>query len=149
MLTEEMKTILGNFSAGSVATVNDDGTPSVSTKATFVIVDDHTIAFGNLRSPGTVANIRQRPAIEVNFTDILKRKAVRVTGKARLVPTSEATPSIRDAFERAWADYIDSMDGFVCIDITATELILSPAYDIGANEKELHKANLDKLNAIE
>jgi hypothetical protein len=41
------------------------------------------------------------------------------------------------------------MDGFVCINVTATELIFSPAYDIGATEAELRATNLSKLNAIE
>ena len=149
MLTNEMKTLISNYSGGAVATINDNGTPSVSTKATFTIVDDKTIAFGNLRSPGTVANLKQRRAVEVCFLDVLKRQAVRVTGQGRLVPVAEADPGLRAAFERDWADYIDSMDGFVRIDVSAVELILSPAYDHGAKEAELHAVNLAKLNALE
>lgn len=148
MLDDEMKQVIRDYSGGAVATINDNGTPSVSTKATFVVVDDRTIAFGNLRSPGTVANLAQRPAVEVCFLDVLKRKAVRVTGQGRLVATAEADAALRAAFERDWGDYIERMDGFVRIDVSATELILSPAYDTGANEAELHAANLEKLNAV-
>ena len=149
MLTDEMKTLIRDYSGGAVATINDNGTPSVSTKATFAVVDDTTIAFGNLRSPGTVANLKQRPAVEVCFLDVLKRKAVRVTGEGRLVPVAEADAGLRGAFERDWGDYIESMDGFVRIDISAVELILSPAYDRGAKEAELHAANLEKLNGLD
>lgn len=149
MLTDEMKTLIRDYSGGAVATINDNGTPSVSTKATFTIVDDTTIAFGNLRSPGTVANLEQRPAVEICFLDVLKRKAVRVTGQGRLVPVADADPALRAAFDRDWGDYIDAMDGFVRIDISATELILSPAYDRGAKEAELHEANLAKLNGLD
>lgn len=149
MLTDEMKTIIRNFTGSSVATVNDDGTPSVSTKATFTIVDDTTIAFGNLRSPGTVSNLAKRPAVEINFLDVLKRKAVRVTGTGQLVPVADADTDMRAAFERDWGDYIDAMDGFVRINISATEMIYSPAYDRGAKEKELHTINLALLNAME
>ena len=60
-----MMKIITDYSAGAVATVNDDGTPAVSPKATFVIVDNSCIAFGDIRSPGTVANIKQRPNVEV------------------------------------------------------------------------------------
>ncbi|MGI9479631.1 MAG: pyridoxamine 5'-phosphate oxidase family protein [Hyphomicrobiaceae bacterium] len=148
MLTDEMKTLIRDYSGGAVATINDNGTPSVSTKATFTIVDDKTIAFGNLRSPGTVANLGQRPAVEVCFLDVLKRKAVRVTGQGKLVPVAEADSALRAAFERDWADFIGSMDGFVRIDISAVELILSPAYDHGAKEAELHATNLEKLNGL-
>jgi len=149
MLTDEMKTLIRNFTGGSVATVNDDGTPSVSTKATFTIVNDSTIAFGNLRSPGTISNLAKRPAVEVNFLDVLKRKAVRVTGTGKLVPVAQADAAMRAAFERDWGDYIDGMNGFVRIDVSATEMIYSPAYDRGAKERELHNNNLALLNAIE
>lgn len=149
MLTAEMRQVIKDYSGGAVATINDDGTPSVSTKATFTVVDDITIAFGNLRSPGTVANIEKRPAVEICFLDVLKRKAVRVTGTGRLVPVVEASAALKAAFVRDWADYIESMAGFVQIDVSAAELILSPAYDRGAKELELHAVNLIKLNAIE
>lgn len=149
MLTSEMKRIIRDFSGGAVATINDDGTPSVSTKATFVVVDDRTIAFGNLRSPGTVANLKQRPAVEVCFLDVLKRKAVRATGTGRLVSVAAADPILIQSFERDWAAYIARMNGFVRIDLSAAEIILSPAYDRGAVEAELHAANLTKLNALD
>ena len=40
MLTADMQDLITNHSAGMVATVSDDGTPSVSPKATFVILGD-------------------------------------------------------------------------------------------------------------
>ena len=148
MLTDEMKTLIRVFSAGSVATVNADGTPSVSPKATFVILDDETLAFGNLRSPGTLANLRANPAVEVCFTDVLARKAVRVTGTASIVAKSEAPHHLWDAFNEAWGDYVSRMSAFVVIKVSAAERILSPAYDFGFTEAELRAANLDRLKAL-
>ncbi len=77
-ITEAMQQLIENYSVGAVATVNADGTPAVSPKATFVIVDKQCIAFGHIRSPGTVANIAVRPDVEVNFIDVLTRRAVRI-----------------------------------------------------------------------
>lgn len=148
MLTEDMKTLVRAFSAGSVATVNADGTPSVSPKATFVVVDDETLAFGNLRSPGTLANLRANPAVEVCFTDILARKAIRVTGVAAIVDKSEAPQPLRDAFNDAWGDYVPRMSAFVVIKVSAAEWILSPAYDVGFTEAELKAANLERLKTL-
>ena len=88
-----MKQIIRNYNAGSVATVNDDGSPAVSPKATFVIVDDSCIAYGNIRSPGTSHNLIKRSAVEVNFIDILARLAVRVKGSAEVVAKVSATRS--------------------------------------------------------
>jgi general stress protein 26 len=148
-LTKLMKKIITDYNAGAVATVNDDGTPAVSPKATFVIVDDNRIAFGDIRSPGTVANIKQRSDVEVNFIDVLTRQAVRVAGRASIVEKdSEAGQKLMPLFQQSWAPYLDAMQAFVSISITRAELILSPAYDAGHDKAELTRVNLEKLNQL-
>lgn len=148
-LSAAMQRIIRNYNAGSVATVNADGTPSVSPKATFVIVDDRCIAYGNIRSPGTSANLRARPAVEVNFIDVLARLAVRVRGRATLVPCDslDAAPLLPH-FEALWAPYIELMSEFVRIDVEQAQLITSPAYDLGMSRDELMQTNLGKLSAL-
>lgn len=148
MLTDEIKTLIRDFTAGSVATVNPDGTPSVSPKATFVILGDSTLAFGNIRSPGTIANLGANPAIEVCFTDVLTRKAARITGTATIVGTNDAPPELKAAFEANWKDYTSYMSDFVVINVTAAEIILSPAYDRGHTERDLKEEYLGRLNAV-
>ncbi|MEL6961275.1 MAG: pyridoxamine 5'-phosphate oxidase family protein [Pseudomonadota bacterium] len=148
MLTADMKTLINNHRAGMVATVNDEGAPSVSPKATFVILDDAAIAFGNIRSPGTLANIRKRPAIEVCFIDVVLRKAVRVTGSASIIRKADADDHMQATFDQQWADYLQYMSAFVKIDIKACEMILSPAYDLGMTEDDLRRTNLEKLNGL-
>ncbi|WP_029065805.1 pyridoxamine 5'-phosphate oxidase family protein [Labrenzia sp. DG1229] len=148
MLTDEMQALVQNFSAAAVATVNEDGTPSVSPKATFVILDRQTLVFGNIRSPGTIRNLAHNPAIELCFTDILARRAVRIKGTATVMPRGEADPDIANAFEEYWAPYLENVRSFVKVSVSAAEMIVSPAYDIGLTEAELRATNLAKLNAI-
>ncbi len=148
-LTKPMRKIITDYNAGAVATVNDDGTPAVSPKATFVIVDDNCIAFGDIRSPNTVANIKRRTDIEVNFIDVLARRAVRVAGRASIVEKdSEQGQKLMPLFQKSWAPYLDVIKVFVSISITKAELILSPAYDVGHDKAELTRMNLEKLNQI-
>ena len=148
-LSEPMKQIICNYNAGSVATVNDDGSPAVSPKATFVIVDDESIAYGDIRSPATSANLLERPAVEVNFIDILARVAVRVKGSAQVVAKeSELGQVLMPHFEELWSTYIELMSDFVLISIDAAELITSPAYDVGLKRDELIKTNFDKLSKL-
>lgn len=148
MLNAEMKQLIGNHTAGMVATVNEDGSPSVSPKATFVVLDDSTLAFGNIRSPGTLANLRRHPAVEVCFIDVLTRKAVRAKGQATIISKSKADDGLLAAFNAVWADYLGQMSAFVRIDLTAAQMILSPAYDVGHDEGDLRRSNLEKLNAL-
>jgi len=144
-----MKQIIRHYSAGAVATVNADGSPSVSPKATFVIVDDNCIAYGDIRSPGTRANLLERPAVEVNFIDVLARLAVRVRGKAQVIARdSEAGRQLQAHFEEPWGAYLERMSDFVCISIEHAELISSPAYDVGLTRAELVTANLAKLSKL-
>ena len=148
-LTESMKQIIRNYSAGAVATVNADGSPSVSPKATFVIVDDSCIAYGNIRSPGSSANLLERPRVEVSFTDILARMAVRIGGSAQVVKKeSELGRKLMPCFKEHWSAYVDVMQDFICISIDEAELISSPAYDVGLKRDELVKTNLEKLSRL-
>lgn len=149
MLNDEMKALITSHTAGMVATVNADGTPAVSPKATFVVLDDHTIAFGNLRSPGTLANLRRNPAVEVCFIDVLTRKAVRVSGQGTIHKNDGSNADMDAAFAAQWADYTERMSLLVQISIGHAEMILSPAYDTGATETELSAVNLARLNALQ
>lgn len=148
MLTEQMRKLIQDHPAGMVATVNSDGSPSVSPKGTFVVLNDRELAFGNIRSPGTVSNIRRNARIEICFIDVLGRKAVRVSGKAGIIRKSNASEELTSAFRASWFDYLARISSFVNIEITAAELILSPSYDIGHTEDELRRVNLARLSAL-
>lgn len=148
MLSPEMKQLIVSHTAGMVGTVDDAGKPAVSPKATFFIVDDATIAYGDIRSPGTRRNIAKRPAVEVIFIDVVYRKAVRVTGTATFIAKSDADVTLLEKFSAEWPNLVSVVSGFVKIKIHAAKMIVSPAYDRGATAEELRVANLAKLNAL-
>ncbi len=52
VLTDDMKRIVREQPLGYVASIAPDGAPAVSPKATFIVIDDNTIAYGDIRSPG-------------------------------------------------------------------------------------------------
>ena len=91
MLTPDMKRIIEEQRLGFVATADLDGAPNVSPKGTFIVVDDETIAFGEIRSPGTIRNLRANPRIEVNFVDPFVRKGYRFAGTANVVERGDGT----------------------------------------------------------
>jgi len=88
MLTADMKRVVREQRLGFVATVNRDGTPNVSPKATFVVLDDSAIGFGDIRSPGTLRNLKSNPAVEVNFVDPFVRKGYRFGGTTTIIERS-------------------------------------------------------------
>ena len=148
MLTEDMRAIIAAYPLGFVASVNKDGTPNLSPKGTFVVIDDRQLAFGNIRSPGTVGNIAERPTIEINFLDVLSRKAVRVRGRARMFTRSAAEFGSLFAALSAWKGYTDIMKAVVRVDIDKASLITSPAYDLGNTEAQLREQYRAKFTAL-
>ncbi len=83
VLSEAMKRVVSEQKLGYVASVCADGTPNLSPKGTFLVLDDGHIMFGEIRSPGTVKNLATTPVVEVNFVDAFARKGFRAKGPAR------------------------------------------------------------------
>src|SRR5687767_6794691 len=102
ILTADMKRVVAEQKLGFVATVCSDGTPNVSPKATMRVLDDDHIAFADIRSPGTMANLAGNPAMEINFVDQMSRKGYRFKGTARVVSREapEFAALVRDHFSQ-------------------------------------------------
>ncbi len=131
MLTLQMRDLIANHTIGLVATVTPDGFPAVSPKGTFLIHDDRTVAFSNIRSPGTIRNIAANPAVEINFIDVFHRTACRIRGTAQARSAAEIPVDLHTRFVEKWPQLAGMMKGFVMIDILDAKFIRSPSYDIG------------------
>ena len=139
MLTADMKRIVSEQRLGFIATVNADGTPNVSPKATFIVLDDATIGFGDIRSPGTLRNLKSNPAVEVNFVDPFIRKGYRFAGMATIV--ERGGTSFDDLLDRFGENGIavSHLRALVKISVTKALPLISPAYDRGMSESELRR----------
>ena len=134
---------------GFVATVTAGGRPSVSPKGTFIVADDETIAFGEIRSPQTVANLTVNPELEVNFVDQFTRKGVRIRGQAEFLrPGSAAFTDLYPQFETIWGDLAKRINIIVKIPVDEAKPLSTPPYDDGATEDEfiaLYKAKFAEM----
>jgi predicted pyridoxine 5'-phosphate oxidase superfamily flavin-nucleotide-binding protein len=74
--TEDMKRIVAEQRLAFVATVCPDGTPNLSPKGTIAVWDATHLVFADIRSPGTVANLKVNPTIEINVVDPYRKKGV-------------------------------------------------------------------------
>ena len=149
-LTEDMKRVVGEQKLGYVASVCADGTPNLSPKGTFLVRDDNHIMFGEMRSPGTVANVASNPAVEVNFVDVFARKGYRFKGAARYVAKDTAEfAELLPAFESEWGDLCRLFNGIAVIKVDRAAPLVSPAYDVGAVEGELRKQWLGYFSTLQ
>jgi uncharacterized protein len=142
-----MKRIVEEQRLGFVATAAADGTPNVSPKGTFVVLDDVTIAFGEIRSPGTIRNLRDNPRIEVNFVDPFVRRGYRFGGTASVVERGDSTFELLFGhFRGALAPRIRAI---VTITVTKALPLTSPAYDDGKTEPELRRAWTTRFRGLQ
>ena len=149
MLTASMKDLIAAFPLGFVATVRTDGGPAVSPKGTFLIIDDTTLAFADIRSPKTRANLSADPRVEVNFIDPFRRKAVRVTGAASVhAKGSDWFAEMHPRWQDAFGDLAQRIGALVEIKVQSASEIWTPPYDDGATEAEMIALYKDKYGKM-
>lgn len=137
MLTSEMTALIRDNTLALVATVTPKGEPAVSPKATVLVLGPARLAFSDLRSPGTRRNLAASPACELAFVDVFRRKAVRVRGRGSYhVRGAPEFDALLPRFTE-WPDLQPRMHGIFDIAVTAAEMVVSPAYDTGADEADL------------
>ncbi len=107
LITAEMEDMIASTALCYVATVNADGTPNLSPKASLAKIDGNTLGFCNVASPQTIANLRANPSLEVNIVDIFTRRGFRFKGTATLLEEGDEFDLVANRFlDRAGPDYI-------------------------------------------
>ena len=147
ILTEDMRRLV-EAELGFVATLCSDGTPNLSPKGTIAVWDDDHLVFADVRSPGTVGNLRSNPNIEVNVVDQLVRKGYRFKGTGAVYTDGEVFErGIRFYEARGTVRARERIRGIVIVAVERALPVTSPAYDLGATEEELRDQNLRRLAA--
>ncbi len=134
-LTSDMQRVLNEQRLGFVASVCEDGTPNLSPRGTTTVWDDEHIVFADICSPGTIANIRHHPIVEINVVDPVIRKGYRFKGSATIHQQGPI-------FEQGLAFYrqrgtMSFIRSIVLVQVERAMPLISPAYDQGKAEAEI------------
>jgi uncharacterized protein len=132
ILTDDMKRVVREQRLGFVATVCPDGTPNLSPKGTTAAWGDDHLIFADIRSPGTIANLRCNPAVEVNVVDPILRKGYRFKGTAEILSEGALFQELLDFYHRD-----PRIQRIVLIKVTEALPLISPAYDQGMTEDQV------------
>jgi len=126
-INADIESIIKQAILSFVATVNADGTPNLSPKASLT-VRNGVLYFADIASPGTMRNLRRNPAIEINVVDIFQRRGYRFRGRALiLLPGNEEYLMIAD-WVRATNGLEYPVDHVAKIETTSITPLLSPAH---------------------
>lgn len=106
---------------------------------------DSHLAFADIRSPGTMFNIKKNPSVEINVVDPFSRKGYRFKGTAEVVVAGELFQEIMSFYRGRWVDTAKSTTErkilrFVLVKVETALPLISPAYDNApADEESIRK----------
>jgi hypothetical protein len=126
-ITADMEAIIKQAVLSFVATVNEDGTPSVSPKASLTVVSG-VLYFVDIASPRTILNLRLNPGVEINVVDIFQRRGYRFKGRALILPSNEDEFLVVANWVRAANGPEYPVNHVVKIETTSITPLLSPAH---------------------
>jgi predicted pyridoxine 5'-phosphate oxidase superfamily flavin-nucleotide-binding protein len=137
-LSRQMQRVVREQRLGFVATVSADGRPNLSPKGTTRLWDDERLFFADIASPGTVANLRANPHVEINVVDPILRKGFRFKGTATVYTSGEMYDrGLKILREQGSTTNRERVRSIVVIDVTEAAELVSPAYDDGATEQSI------------
>lgn len=130
-----MKRLVERQRLGFVATVCADGTPNLSPKGTLCVLDDDHLIFADLRSPGTVANLRTNPSVEINVVDHFLRKGYRFKGKAEVIESGpDFDKHLKFFSTRGMEDAPTRVRAIIVVRVEEARALVSPGYERNPDE---------------
>ncbi len=98
-------------------------------------LDDDHLVFANIRSPGTLANLRKNANVEVNVVDPFVRKGYRFKGVAAILESGTLYHKVLAYYRERGARSV--IREIVMIRVQTARPIDSPAYDLGLTEGQI------------
>lgn len=143
-ISEEMKTLVLRQRLGFLASVCSDGTPNLSPKGQTYVLDADHIVIGEIRSPRSAANLRERPIAEINVVDPVSRKGFRFKGPCTVHDEGLQYERLRDFLRQQGAK--TEVRSVIVMTVERAEELISPVYDSGATEAEIRDFWLGEIN---
>lgn len=134
-ITDEMSEFMDNEKLGFVATVSPDGKPNVSPKGSIIRRNAGQIAFADIRSPDTVANLASNPHVEVSVISPIIRRGYLFSGRGTAIKEGPEFDEMVGRFREIGIQ--SPISAVVTIDVDHVEETRSPLYDLGYTEDQL------------
>lgn len=122
-ITDEIRGLIETQRLCYVATVGPDATPNLSPKGSLKVLDDRHVAFADMASPQTVANLRSNPFLEINVVDPFLRRGCRIKGRAQILDDPELLSAVGDGLGHEYP-----VRAAVHITVTDARSVDSPVY---------------------
>lgn len=111
-----------------LATVDRHGQPNVSPKEVFAPFDEQHLVIAHIASPGSVRNLRARPAACVSFIDIFAQRGYKLRGQAHVLDRHDPEFPHWSAPLLAMAGTRFPIAGTIVLAVESVEPIIAPSY---------------------
>lgn len=98
-MSPEVQKAVDECKPGIIATASLAGKPNVSAKGSLQVLDDENVIFADIKSPGTLANLKANPQVAIFCFDPTTRSGCRISGKAEIFDSGP----LLDQFSQAYA----------------------------------------------
>lgn len=88
-MSDEVQRAVAENSPGLVATASKAGRPNVSAKASLRVLDGEHLVFADIRSPRTVANLKENPQVAIICLSPQSRHGCQIWGKAEITASGD------------------------------------------------------------
>lgn len=140
-VSDEIAKFIEQTGLGFVATVTPDNKPNISPKGSIIRAADEQMAFADIRSPDTVADLASNSAIEVSVINPIVRRGYLFAGTGQVLKRGPQFDKLLARFQsRGIKNVINTI---VVIDVQEITEVRSPLYDLGYTEEQIKKAWLD------
>lgn len=113
------------------------------------MLDDTTIAHGDIRAPGRWRNLQTNPMAEVFFVDRFRRKGERFSGTAEVIDSEAARlKTLKPHWIETSVDLVNRITALVMIHIDTAITLSTPFYDDSSTEAEMIALYRDKYARI-
>ena len=117
ILNDQVKETLRDVKPALVATAGASGKPNVSAKGSLRVIDDDTIAFADVASPRTIANLKENNSLSLIILGNDSQKGCRIWGSGEVVNSGE----IFDKFSSDFAARNMKINNVVIVNVLEVE----------------------------
>lgn len=136
MMTDEIHSLLDRCVLCWLATSDSNGIPNVSPKEIFATMGDDRLVIANIKSPGSVANVRANPAVCVSVVDVFSQRGFKLRGAARNVHRHEADFAALAAPLEKLTSGVFPILSVIEVRVETVEEILAPSYVLFPDKEE-------------
>ena len=135
MITGEISDFIQRVRPCFVATVSPNNKPNVSPKGSLMVDGDSDLFFADIRSPDTIHNLKQNPAIQISVTSPVIRKGYTFSGMGHVLYEGAEFDRMLGRLRKGGIR--SAIQAIVVTHVDLVEEIKSPLYDLGYTEEQI------------